>query len=107
MTFRYTDEYMLGSYNFRQRQWWAKNNLKVGDMILLVREPLNYEDGWKCSWLTDLNKFINKYVKIEFYHSDEKGIDVGIDNRSFYVPYFVLSCKDKERIQKLEGLEEL
>lgn len=72
-------------YAERQADWVEKNGIKVGSKVRVVREAVDYEDGWAAAWVRSMVPSVGKIFSVK-----EAGTNgVRLDDLYWY-PYFVL-----------------
>lgn len=70
------------SYTALQAKWLAKNNLKVGDEVKIVKATESYKDGWDNNWCAlGMDKQVGKVGKILGYTS--LGVHVETDDKAY------------------------
>jgi transcription antitermination factor NusG len=96
------------SYVELQQKWIKKNNIKVGDVVKIIRKAEYFEGGWCNSWKGEMFNLIGKNVKI-FKLSCGCGGGCGIEIESlkgnFRFPYFVLEPVKEGVENKKESIE--
>ena len=70
--------------------------IKVGDRVRVIREAKDEEDGWKNTWVSNMDFCIGKiYTVIENCDCSGFMLDYKI---GFYFPYFVLEKIEEEKV---------
>lgn len=86
------------SYAERQEKWIADNGIKVGDYVRVVRKADSHEDGWNNGWVDDMDNWVGKVFKVNYFN-DSAGVRLVNDyslSRSF--PYFALEKVEQKYI---------
>lgn len=83
------------SYEERQEEWIAANNIKLGDKVRILRKAEDGEEGWGNVWGgSNADKTVGK---IGIIHSISlREIRVDTDTNWFWYPYFVLEKVEDE-----------
>ena len=53
------------SYAERQEKWIKENDLKVGDLVRVIREAEDNEDGWDCYWAPRMTALVGSVLKVK------------------------------------------
>lgn len=72
------------------RTFHNASGLKVGDSVGVVRKAEDYEMGWNCNWVKEMNKYIGKVSTIT---KDMEGEGWELDGTGYF-PTFVLQKVD-------------
>lgn len=72
------------------RTFHNASGLKVGDSVKVVRKAEDYEMGWVCRWVEEMDNYIGKTLEIT---SNSEGYGWLLEDK-FYFPTFVLQKVD-------------
>jgi len=72
------------------RTFHNASGLKVGDSVKVVRKAEDYEMGWVCCWVDEMDNYIGKTLEIT---SNSEGYGWLLEDK-FYFPTFVLQKVD-------------
>ena len=75
------------SYQERQDAWVKEHGIKVGSKVRVLRTAKDREDGWKDSWLSDMNKAVGEVLVCRAVRIDGYGLSL---SGGLNYPYFVL-----------------
>lgn len=82
------------SYEERQKEWIAANNIKLGDKVRILRKARDHENGWLNRWGgLEMDREVGKIGRVTSIFSD---IRVDTDTNWFFYPYFVLEKVEDE-----------
>ncbi len=73
-------------YIKHQSHWIARYHLHVGDMVKVLKEAKNYEDGWGDRWYNEMFDSISETLEVISW---DKSGGIKLSNDCYY-PYFVL-----------------
>lgn len=93
------------TYRDRQNRWLRENDIHVDSLIRVTAKASSGQDGWKDSWIRDMDQFIGKSGKISRVRGSN-GLILkfkDFDNVSYAFPYFVL--KPLEIWETIEDVE--
>ena len=80
---------MKKSYEERQAEWVMKNNITIGDKVIITRDVKDYEDGW-CNISPNIENWIGERCFIKYITFDNIGVYNPKAMDWCYLPYFVL-----------------
>lgn len=66
-------------------------NCKPGDRATVFRKAGNFEHGWKCCWVREMDETIGKTGTVLSAENDGYGILIGFGSIKFRYPYTALN----------------
>lgn len=87
------------SYQERQDEWIKANNLKVGDKVKVVREAIDYENGWENCWVDRMR--VNEIHTLKSHFGNSVLLSDGLR-----YPYFCLEKVEEVKESKEKTIEE-
>ena len=85
-----------------------KSGLKVGDTVRVTRKAKDYERGWLCGWLKEMDSWVQKVGKIA--SADRVlgfRVEVPGSSHTWMFPYFVLEKVTPKRKSETPSLDKL
>ncbi len=76
-------------YIRKQVEWVLDNNIQKGDLVRIMTSAKNYQDGWPNIWESRMSLYVGATGTVNAV-APGRGIQVKINNTSYYYPYFVL-----------------
>lgn len=97
---------MRASYEKRQKKWAARNDIKIGDPVRLIRAASDGEDGWPNVYPSAANEWVGKTLEVLGIF----GVGIACYNPEeedwFAFPYFVLEKVKYEEKEMKKSYEE-
>lgn len=97
---------MSASYEKRQKKWVARNDIKIGDPVRLIRAASNGEDGWLNVWPSTANKWVGKTLEVMEISEVNIACYAFEEEDWFAFPYFVLEKVKHEEKEMKKSYEE-
>lgn len=86
---------------YKERQ--GECGLKVGDKVKILREVVDFEDGWDNVWVPRMSKCVGDTGVIRGIY-EALGVQVKTDNYgAYFFPYFVLEKVEDNETPKQPG----
>jgi len=81
------------TYRERQDDWVKDNDIKIGDLVKILRKAGTREDGWKNSWIPSMNSRVGEIGVVKGFGCLGEGIRIEVFNDKSSIcdyPFFVL-----------------
>ena len=49
-----------------------KSNIELGDIVIVTREAIDFENNWSSCWISQMNKNLGKESKVVEIHPEKR-----------------------------------
>lgn len=89
------------SYEDRQAEWIADNEIKRGDRVRVTRKADSHEQGWGNAWTQNMDEAVGKVGTVCHLSASfgDTGIEVNVPESGYSLyPYFVLEKVEQKYV---------